>query len=185
MNRDSRKLKALQQALQEFEDFKKGNTLPAIKTERAATVGTPPRADKMLYCATHPGFAGQMILKIEPGTAYITEICKLHHKRSFTAQRDSGPDDAVLRTHKLNIDNYKGCPHCGSHGIVYCSSCNTLSCLGPDEQRHICPCCNRAAALNFSGINVGITASPPARAAMQALPRNASQFLLPASGKKL
>jgi len=157
MNKSGKNITPLQQAMQEFEEFKNGNTLPAIATGHAAPPRVPQYADKMLRCATHLGLASQMILKLSPDHAEIVEVCKLTHKLTSGMQHGvTDKSNHVLRTHALVLGNFEGCPHCASTGIAYCSKCHTLSCLGPDTGNHCCPCCGYTAPLKFSGINVGL-----------------------------
>ena len=189
MNKGGKNLKSLQQAMQEFEKFKKGKTLPAVATERAAPSRMPQYADKMLYCATHVGLAAQMILKLSPGHAEIVQVCKLAHKRIFGIHH-AVPDvrDHVLRTHTLVIGNFEECPHCASTGMAYCNKCHTLSCLGPDTAKHCCPCCGYTAQVKFRDIHVdmAVPGERPRADVTHAklLGNSAAQLLISAPRKK-
>lgn len=177
------KSKSLQLAMQEYAEFKNGKSLPAPITERAALTRTPQHADRMLYCSAHQGFAAQMILKLSPGVAEITEVRKLAHVRTQAVKNETAGEDAkILKTHALELGKFQECPHCGSSGIVNCSTCGALSCLGPDENRHHCPCCGRVAGTEISGISLGF-AQQTAQATMKARRVENSQMLLSQSRK--
>jgi hypothetical protein len=167
--------KTLQLAMREFEDFKKGKSLPAPVTARAALSRTPQYADKMLYCATHAGLAAQMILKLSPGAAEITEVRKLAHARTHAPNNEAAREnDKILKTHELELGRFQECPHCHSDTVVLCCACGTLSCLGPDKIRHHCPGCGRVGRTETGDINIGF-AQQTAQAAMKARHMEKSQ----------
>jgi hypothetical protein len=161
MNKSSKNMNPLQQAKQEYEQFKSAQSkLPAPEKARAVPA-QPQHAEKLLLCATYQGFASQMICKISSEIVEITDVRKLAQQRVFITHGDGNetPDGYVFQKRKLELGAFTHCPHCDSTGLVHCSKCQSISCIGPDRQKHRCPACGYTARLEFNGISVDVAVS--------------------------
>jgi hypothetical protein len=45
-------------------------------------------------------------------------------------------------------DDYPGCPHCGATGLIFCTSCEELSCCRENQRAAVCPWCKKRARLS-------------------------------------
>ena len=58
--------------------------------------------------------------------------------------------DANKVTGSMNaVDNYPGCPHCGSMGFVQCS-CGKISCWSNVESKFTCPWCGQSGEVHVA-----------------------------------
>jgi hypothetical protein len=182
---------ALDRARAELDDFRRRQNAPAV----AVTVSKPPapayHEERLFRCATHTAMRSRLILKLTSGTAEIVAV-RSAVPADYIGEATAEPQEGVLSKRALALGLYRHCPHCASAGIVLCTRCGTLSCIGPDETTHHCPACRRIAPLTFGEIALGFV-SPAARTyttapkenAAPARPRSSGQKLLPRSVRLL
>jgi hypothetical protein len=57
--------------------------------------------------------------------------------------KHEGYDSNKVTGSMNTVDDYRGCPHCGSMGFVQCS-CGKISCWSSEVSRFTCPWCGQS-----------------------------------------
>jgi len=71
--------------------------------------------------------------------AFPIDEQKAKHE-GFEANKVTGSMNAV--------DDYPGCPHCGSMNFILCGRCGKISCGGDNESYFTCPWCGNSGELH-------------------------------------
>ena len=62
-------------------------------------------------------------------------------QEGFEANKVSGSMNAV--------DDYPGCPYCGTRSFVHCS-CGKISCWSSESKKHTCPWCGQTSEVQIA-----------------------------------
>lgn len=90
----------------------------------------------IVKCPRSKGIFGVRIQKMEDGDWWRTWAFKIRDHQA----RDEGYMETQVMGNLNAVEEYPGCPYCGTKGFVQCGRCKKISCW-KNETSMVCPWC--------------------------------------------
>ncbi len=145
---------------------KKDVSVPVIKPPAPdatrSTTAIQKHAERILHCASVPNASSTLIFKLSAEKARITDIFPRKPAPPLPPSKGGNNADA-LKTRRLDLGNYRQCPHCINESIVFCGVCGSLACTPFDAHIVTCPVCGNTGPAIPKGINLEFSRKPQAQ----------------------